>query len=232
MAPSQTSERFYAAGSDITIISSDGVLFKLHRMNLKVHSVVFGGADSTTLPENGDEPVQLSETSDVLDLLFQFMYPQLQPELEKLGFEICAGLAEAVEKYIVYSALRWCRMKMSDSIPDHPFEVLNYALKHGHVDIADEAARQSMGHGVANAMKLLAPDTFKTWILFQERWNRATAKYIKSLLDNREYVSLVQECLSDRNPCYTFREELKNAWNYSTHQDIMKMGFTAPEDSS
>ncbi|KAJ7434629.1 hypothetical protein B0H11DRAFT_1938394 [Mycena galericulata] len=164
MATPEVSTLFHAADADITIQSSDGVLFKLHRKNLQVHSVVFADAESATLPENGSEVVQLSETSEILDLLFQFMYPQLQPDLKTLEFRLLAGMAEAAEKYMVFSALTLCRMNMKDCIVQNALEVLNYAVKHGH-DFADEAARQSMNSGVADAMKLLDPDTFTTWIL-------------------------------------------------------------------
>jgi hypothetical protein len=93
-------------------LSSDGVLFKVHRKNLEVHSPVFSNAENTTKPENGDEIIYLTENSAVLELLFQFMYSQPQPDLESLEFGTFAGLAEAAEKYLVYSALTLCRMKM------------------------------------------------------------------------------------------------------------------------
>jgi hypothetical protein len=73
---------------------------------------VFAGAGDATRPENGDEPVELSETADVLDLLFQFMYPQPQPDLRNLDFTVLAALAEAAEKYMVYPALAPCRLQM------------------------------------------------------------------------------------------------------------------------
>lgn len=101
-----------ALDADITILSADGILFKVHRKNLEVHSDVFAGAEDATRPENGDEIVHLPENSDVLDLLFQYMYRQPQPDLNKVEFATIAGLAEAAEKYVVYSALEWCRMRM------------------------------------------------------------------------------------------------------------------------
>ncbi|KAJ6535855.1 hypothetical protein DFH09DRAFT_931676 [Mycena vulgaris] len=153
-----------ATTADITVSSSDGVLFKVHRKNLEVHSAVFASAETTTLPENGAETVQLSGTSDVLDLLFQFMYPQPQPDLRALGFDVFAPLAETAEKYMVFSALTLCHMKSKKSMPLHPLEVLEYAVKHGHSDLADGAARRSMGRSVSDAMRILAPDTFKTWV--------------------------------------------------------------------
>ncbi|KAK7057955.1 hypothetical protein R3P38DRAFT_2843831 [Favolaschia claudopus] len=100
-----------AADSDITISSSDGVLFKVHRKNLEVHSDVFASAEHSTRPPH-DEVVHLTETAAVLELLFQYMYRQPQPNLNVVEFPVVAGLAEAAEKYVVYSALEWCKMKM------------------------------------------------------------------------------------------------------------------------
>ncbi|KAJ6535816.1 hypothetical protein DFH09DRAFT_1043115 [Mycena vulgaris] len=210
MAAAQTSERFCAPDADIIVSSSDAVLFKVHRKNLEVHSVAFADAERTTVPEDGAEFVALSETSDVLDLLFQYMYPQPQPDLEGVEFPLIAGLAEATEKYEVHAALGWTRMKMKASVAEHPLEVLDYAVKHGHVSLANECAHQSMGHAVADAMAILAPDTFKTWILFYEQWQRKTNVLLSSLLSGctEGKPELVRRCLAHPTGCHTFREEL------------------------
>ncbi|KAJ7189086.1 hypothetical protein C8R46DRAFT_1056567 [Mycena filopes] len=164
--PLKISERFCAPDADVTIASSDGVLFKLHRKNLEVHSDVFASAGDTTRPENGDDIVHLTEPSDVLDLLFQYMYRQPQPNLKAVDFKTLAALTEAAEKYVVYSALTLCRMYMSDAIPDHPLEVLVYAVKHGQEELMDKAARRSMGRKFAEVMNVLPQDIFKTWVRF------------------------------------------------------------------
>ncbi|KAJ7165497.1 hypothetical protein C8R43DRAFT_878508, partial [Mycena crocata] len=148
----------------ITISSSDGMVFKVYRKNLEVHSDIFGDASSVTKPENGDDVVRLSESAEVLDLLFQYMNRQLPPDLDTMDFRICAGLAEAAEKYVVYSALRPCRRRMKESLRDHPLEVLDYAMKHHQFDLVNEAARESMGAEMESAMSILAPDVFKTWV--------------------------------------------------------------------
>ncbi|KAJ7496457.1 hypothetical protein FB451DRAFT_1455566, partial [Mycena latifolia] len=153
-----------AADSDITIASCDGVLFKVHRKNLEVHSDIFADAGDATHPDASDAVVMLSETSSVLELLFQYMHRQLPPDLQEVEFANCAGLAEAAEKYWVYSALTVCRMKMKESVKEHPLEVLEYAVRHGHADLAAEAARQSMGLEVTAAMECLSADTFKEWV--------------------------------------------------------------------
>ncbi|KAJ7165448.1 hypothetical protein C8R43DRAFT_878175, partial [Mycena crocata] len=154
--------------ADLSISSSDGVLFKVHRKNLEVHSDIFADAGNTTLPETGgqDDVIELSESAAVLDLLFQYMYRQLQPDLNdsEVKFELFAGLAEAAEKYMVYSALTLCRMKMKDSISEHPLQTLDYALRHSHVDMANESAPHSMRYGVTEAFNLLSPDSFRKWV--------------------------------------------------------------------
>jgi hypothetical protein len=60
----------------------------------------------------GDEVVQLPESSATLDLLFRFCYPQRHPDLEKLDFDILAALSEATEKYQMFSAINVCKYYM------------------------------------------------------------------------------------------------------------------------
>jgi hypothetical protein len=56
--------------------------------------------------------VLLTETSSILEILFQYMYPQPQPDIDAMQFEDFALLAEAVEKYEVFSAMSICKMHM------------------------------------------------------------------------------------------------------------------------
>jgi hypothetical protein len=93
--------------------SCDGVIFKFYRKNLECFSEVFGDAQGISLscPVEG-EIVDLPETSDVLDLLLQFMSRQPQPDLTSLDFPLLAALAEAAEKYLLYAALTLCRRNM------------------------------------------------------------------------------------------------------------------------
>ncbi|KAJ7646060.1 hypothetical protein DFH06DRAFT_1332994 [Mycena polygramma] len=165
MATSGISERFCAPDSDITISSSDSVLFKVHRKNLELHSDIFAAAADTTQREHRDNEdiVYLSEGADVLDLLFQYMYRQPQPVLQKMEFGVCARLAEAAEKYLVYSAMPAANLRMRESVVKHPLEVLDYAARHNYTELSDEAARLSMGLSVAQAVKALAPDTLAKW---------------------------------------------------------------------
>jgi hypothetical protein len=90
-----------APDSDITLQSSDAVLFAVHRKNLEMHSEGFFGANGISFP-SAHEVVPLSENSAILELLLQFMYRQPQPDMRKVEFHILAGVAEAAEKYQVY----------------------------------------------------------------------------------------------------------------------------------
>ena len=97
-----------AADSDITFVSSDNTLFHIHRKNLEAHAVGFPPAEIDTC----GEMVRLTEDSVTLELLFAFMYPRRHPDLECTPFELLAPLAEAAEKYEVFSAMNICKIRM------------------------------------------------------------------------------------------------------------------------
>ena len=93
--------------SDITIQSSDGVLFGLHQVNMKIN---LGFWES--IQPKSDAVIQFPEKSATLDLLFQFCYPERHPDLNDLAFDILTELAEAAEKYEVFSAINICKIAM------------------------------------------------------------------------------------------------------------------------
>ncbi|KAJ6517330.1 hypothetical protein C8R47DRAFT_1086993 [Mycena vitilis] len=235
MTTTKTSERFCAADADLTVTSSDGMLFKVHRKNLEFHSDIFADAASATGHQEDDGIIDLSETSDVLDLLFQFMYRQRQPELKGLDFELLAALAEAAGKYSVPVVLDCCQPHLRAFISKHPWEILRLGLKHGiSTDIIDEAARETMKDGLEQALRVLEPADFREWIFFQERWHREwqifLGAFIASCLGS-SVASLVSRCLAEPNGCYKFRgqlrERMKTQINVapSATEEILNMRF-------
>jgi hypothetical protein len=58
------------------------------------------------------------------------------------------------------STLKYCRA----SIPDHPAEVLKYAIKHGYAKVADDAAFGSITCKAIDMAKHLSPETFMAWV--------------------------------------------------------------------
>ncbi|KZP11919.1 hypothetical protein FIBSPDRAFT_837052 [Athelia psychrophila] len=106
-----TSERFCADDADMTFASSDNVLFKIKQWYLKANSEGFSPPEGTSA-SSSDEIVNLAEPAETLDLLFQFVYPQRQPDLRKLSTERILELAEAAEKYQVFAAMETCNRQM------------------------------------------------------------------------------------------------------------------------
>jgi len=48
----------------------------------------------------------------VLEILFQFVYPRIHPDLRENDFETVTGVAEASEKYHVYAAMNICQLRI------------------------------------------------------------------------------------------------------------------------
>jgi hypothetical protein len=95
--------------ADITLQSSDNILFKFYKKQLEVHSGAFGGAEEFTAT---DEPVMFTEPSKIVDLLLQLMSRQKHPNLRSLDFDTLDLLAEAVEKYDLFAYIQECQYLM------------------------------------------------------------------------------------------------------------------------
>lgn len=172
-----------APDADKILLSSDGVLFQVHHRNLAAHSDAFFDIVAAS-PKKAGVHV-LTEVSQTLELLFQFVYPQRQPDAGALlGHELMM-LAEAAEKYRIYSAMQVCKAAMKwapfdfvleteTSIADQhhcrgllismPIEVLTYALRHGHRDLCEDVAPFTLDQDAAFMVKRLERDVFIRWV--------------------------------------------------------------------
>lgn len=101
---------------DIVLKSSDGSLVGAHHGNLAHFSEAFPvpGSVKTT-----DAPIDLPEDGETLRVLMQFMHHQRLPNLAdhvpnlfKKPTKLLA-LAEAAEKYLVYSAMGMCNLRIA-----------------------------------------------------------------------------------------------------------------------
>ena len=87
-------------------------MFKIHSKHLQTSSAVLSpGLASMDL----GEAVPLSETSDVLEILFQFVHPPSetaanyhQPSVMNMKSNLFFKVAEAAEKYVVFGAMNVC----------------------------------------------------------------------------------------------------------------------------
>jgi hypothetical protein len=162
--------------ADITLLSSDNVLFRFHKKQLETHSGVFAASAASVK----DDPFVLTEPSVVVDLFLRLMSLQDPPDLDFLEFQTLALLAEAVEKYDVFHSKTICRMFMQyvhyhfcesrtpkdyrNHIPQHSVEVLEYAVKHGYAELADKAAPNAIGCKATDIANKFSLETLKAWV--------------------------------------------------------------------
>ncbi|KAK0457760.1 uncharacterized protein EV420DRAFT_1547224 [Desarmillaria tabescens] len=210
------SERFNAADSDITLASRDNVHFKVHRINLKMHSDIFADAEdiSSSTPNAISEVVSLTETASTLDLLLQYMYRQPPPDLSEIEFSRVADLAEAAEKYRVYFAIDACKRSMCDAIPEHSFEVLTWAVKHKHNKIIDQAAQHSVSLPTDDICEAISPPILAPWLQYHKHWLDAlNAEYVRYPPTVMHWNNSTREC---DIPC--------EAWTHSYAMITHKLG--------
>ena len=94
---------------DITLQSSDNILFMFYKKQLEACSGAFGGAEAFAAT---DGPVMFTEPSEIVDLLLQLMSRQEHPDLWSIDFNTLDLLAEAVEKYEVFAYKQECKSLM------------------------------------------------------------------------------------------------------------------------
>ncbi|KAF8886723.1 hypothetical protein BD779DRAFT_603632 [Infundibulicybe gibba] len=154
----KTSELFRAPDADIVYRSSDGVRFRIHSKNLESTTGILrpGKLDL-------QEEVELTEEAKILELLFQFIYPQRQPDISSLSFMTLALLAEAAEKYEVFPAMGLCKIHMA-MIKDHTVHILSFAIKHGYKDLVDEAAPLTIGKPLSEVASALPSHIILPWV--------------------------------------------------------------------
>jgi hypothetical protein len=86
------------------------MLFKFFRKHLETYSVAFAGGEA--FPSVAGEIIDLTETSEVVELLLRLMSLERHPNLMTLEFSVLAQLADALDRYEVMSALSICEVAM------------------------------------------------------------------------------------------------------------------------
>jgi len=101
-----------AGDTDAVIQSSDGVIFHLHWKYLQGNPGFVRDIAKGSPPNEKQETMALDEPSNVLEILFQFIYPRRHPSLEDTDFETLTAVAEAAEKYELFSAMNVCALRL------------------------------------------------------------------------------------------------------------------------
>ncbi|KAF8956957.1 hypothetical protein BDZ97DRAFT_1670745, partial [Flammula alnicola] len=147
--------------SDLTIQSIDGVLFKVHRKNLELGTGAFPPSD---LFDTQGEVTCLTETADVLAIMFQFVYPRRHPDLEDVDFQLVIQVAEAVEKYEVFSAMNTCRLRLRHFIPEHAAEIMGHFVKHNYPSMINECVPYLARSPLLDVLDRLPPECILPWV--------------------------------------------------------------------
>ncbi|KAJ3520955.1 hypothetical protein NMY22_g12516 [Coprinellus aureogranulatus] len=206
------SERFPPADADVVFVSSDGVRYGIQSRNLELATGGFPAVDAKITGES--EPVPLTEPSSVLDLLFAFVYPAQLPLIEDMDFGTIMGLAEAAEKYQVYSAIYACRMCLrhrGDLLRDHPIEIALLAAKHDYEDILKLTSEHAVKVPLSQILPVLPQRLVIPWLQSEtdcKAWHKVSnalcSKYAaQALYTSSEAETLLQvpfqmnECCDD-----------------------------------
>ncbi len=174
--------------TDTVLRSSDGKLFGAHTAYLYHYSGELGReADPNYLPVG--ETVQLSVPGDVVSLILKFAHPQRPPSLNLVHFDTVAQLADAVEKYRVFSGIEVCYLMMEcvlcsftfrynfdsrfhsllvyrKNIEQHPAQVFAYAAKNGYEDLMHNAVSGTVNLPLNTMRDTLGDrhDLFSVWV--------------------------------------------------------------------
>ncbi|KAJ3736006.1 hypothetical protein DFJ43DRAFT_693086 [Lentinula guzmanii] len=159
---------FNAADADVLIRSCDNVEFRLHKKNLEFLSGGFPPADTETDP---NEIIQLTESGETLELLFQFMYPQRFPSLTDFKIGPLTALAEAAEKYEVYALIHICELHLRSFMRQHPRKILEFAARHDHLELIQEIAPIMVPYlPLSELSTMLTPHLYTPWSVYRECW--------------------------------------------------------------
>jgi len=166
--------------TDVIFQSSDGILFCLHRKNLETHSDAFPGPE---IPVNELDVANLTEPSEVLAIIFDFMYPRRQDDIEKMDYDIVAQVAEAVEKYQIFSAIQTCVLRLKcvivyfksalhsntvliqrQLVSTHAAEVMAHGIKHDYPSLVNEALPFLARRPLVEVLKKLPSQYYLPWV--------------------------------------------------------------------
>ncbi|KDR73372.1 hypothetical protein GALMADRAFT_1341949 [Galerina marginata CBS 339.88] len=154
--------------ADVVLISSDGLRFGTHCQNLGEFT---GAFPLHIAPVDGEDVTMPGLDSEALALFLRFVHHHRQPDLSKASFKALSQLAEAVEKYEVYSATEICKVSF---VKDECVKVFQYASKHGYHNLMNDAARIAVQNKyLSNRIPVglyQRPDLQAAWGRYTEHW--------------------------------------------------------------
>jgi hypothetical protein len=159
--------------------------------------------------------------STALSLFLRYVHHHRQPDLSNVPFTTLRDLAEAVEKYDVYSATEICKTQMwwgccrfllsflligafSLSVKDHCVEVFHYAVKHGYRKLMDDAGliavqNKHWSQQVPNGL-YHRPDIQAAWVRVFSVLVPPGLTYVIQCQYQKHWFNLFVDCYDDPPP--------------------------------
>ncbi|KAJ7582250.1 hypothetical protein C8J56DRAFT_957380 [Mycena floridula] len=152
---------------DLMLQSSDGAQIGAHSSGIislvKDFALVKQAASTTK------GIIYMPETAALLRLLIPFWHMAPLPTLEDLDFDTLLEVSCAAEKYLVYSAMAICQIRLREErlfTKYQKLKVVNFAVDHHYLDLADEMAPYTGSIEPMHALDICGKNksTFAGWV--------------------------------------------------------------------
>ncbi|KAF5344953.1 hypothetical protein D9756_011500 [Leucocoprinus leucothites] len=177
------------AGNTVIFRSSNNKDFQVNRLHVEAQA-------SSMIPENwtpaGSTVISLTETSFVLNILFQFINPGVSPTLRDLSFESLARVTKAAEKYQVFNAMSICSERMRSWSHQYPKEIFVYGLHYNYPAALDATAPHVVTSAKLEDIFPLLPQSHQFyWLRYSTLWAKALDRVALFSFVNRTEISPV-----------------------------------------
>ncbi|GLB44004.1 putative golgi phosphoprotein 3 (GPP34) [Lyophyllum shimeji] len=88
-----------------------------------------------------------------------------------MEFRLLDSVAEAAEKYQVWTAMDACLDRMKNTLPQHADSILVYAKKHGYTELMDLAAIPLLDQDFERVLGFLPDALTKPWAIYHNKWS-------------------------------------------------------------
>ncbi|KAH7098697.1 hypothetical protein BKA62DRAFT_712067 [Auriculariales sp. MPI-PUGE-AT-0066] len=214
LAIERTHPRFASPDADFVIRSSDGTLFRVHKANLGAHSAIFKDmfilGSGNASPD--EEPIQLSESAAVLELLLPMFYPaedcRSPVEFATSTESDILACYEATGKYQMWLGSLALRSFVKPVLKTNPFALINLAHRNNDAILVKKAVKATLEFDILSDLPkhrestgMLWPDLLEYHLSYQRDVVRAVlhiAKEYNCNCDNCQYAKnhIRSTCLS------------------------------------
>ncbi|TDL26548.1 hypothetical protein BD410DRAFT_700864, partial [Rickenella mellea] len=171
---------FSSPDAEIVFLSSDGVLFRVHRLVLQLGSGFFQAM--LDMPRDADEaqsnaPILVHDDSNVFAALLDIIYPHRQtPALDSLDFALqILQTAENYEMHKVTEIVKYIIQSRQVYFLQQPIDLYNIANRYGWEDVAKVASTATLKinlHDTTVSESVKRLESAPLWKLVDLHWRR------------------------------------------------------------